>query len=57
MQGYFILARIGDLLLLEVLINIVTLHKFACNSMHKVNNNFLALERRSKVRIRQFYKK
>jgi hypothetical protein len=40
MQSYLTLVRIKvSLLLIEVLVDIVTLHEFARNSAHKVNNN------------------
>jgi hypothetical protein len=52
MWSHLALARIGDLLLLEVPIDVAALHEFACDSTHKAYDNFRALERGSGVMVR-----
>jgi hypothetical protein len=51
------LARIGDSLLLEVLIDAAALHEIAPHSTHRADDDFLALDGGSRTRARPFYKK
>ncbi len=44
MRGHLVLARIGDLLPLEVPIDVATLHKVAPRGAHRADDDFLASE-------------
>ena len=41
MRGYLLLARIGNVLPLEVLIDVTNLYESARDSAHKANSDFL----------------
>ena len=55
MRGHLALARIGDSLPLEVLIDGAALRKIAPRSAHRADNDFLASEGGSEARTRLFY--
>jgi len=54
-MGHFALARIRVSLLLEVPVDMATLHEFARNSAHKADDDFQALEGGFEANIRPFY--